>query len=86
MWLKQTYNHMPFRHQIMFLYCYFVQGAWRAGRTGFIWAQLRAQVYKMIDIKTKEMKTLGQAYHPPVPVRGTPHPDVMQVTEDMDNE
>lgn len=81
MWLKQAYGHVPFRHHLMFLYCYFGQGAWRAGRTGFIWARLRADVYRMIDIKTREMRHTGIGYEPPPSVRGEPHPGAIQADE-----
>ena len=78
MWLKRAYRRLPFRHQLMFLHCLLVQGAWRAGRTGFIWAHLRSVVYRLIEYKTKEMKRLGAAYDPPPPCRGKPHPGAIQ--------
>lgn len=78
MWLKNIYKHIPFRHLLMFLYCYFWQGAWRAGRAGFIWARLRSDVFRMIDHKGEEMKFLGNAYLPPATVHGSPHPGAVQ--------
>ena len=78
MWLKNIYKHIPFRHLLMFLYCYFWQGAWRTGGSGFIWARLRADVFRMIDYKTRDMKILGDAYSPPPTVRGAPHPNAVQ--------
>ena len=78
MWLKKIYKHIPFRHLLMFLYCYFWQGAWHAGRIGFIWARLRSDVFRMIDYKTAEMRILGGAYSPPPTIRGDPHPDAVQ--------
>lgn len=56
MWLKRAYKFVPLRHLLMFLYCYLWLGAWRTGRAGFIWARLRADVYRFIDYKVAEMK------------------------------
>lgn len=55
MWLKRSYRHLPFRHVLMFLYCYIGLGAWRSGRTGYVWARLRADVYRFIDYKIMEL-------------------------------
>ncbi len=55
MWMKRTYSHIPFRHVLMFLYCFLWQGAWRAGRAGYIWSHLRAEVYRMREYKLLEM-------------------------------
>ena len=65
MWLKRVYWRLPFRHTLMFLYCLIGQGAWRAGRPGFIWARLRAEVYRMRDYKRLEMVWRGQAHELP---------------------
>jgi glycosyltransferase involved in cell wall biosynthesis len=56
MWLKRAYRRVPLRHLLMFLYCYIWLGAWRTGRAGFIWARLRADVYRFIDYKVAEME------------------------------
>lgn len=81
MWLKIAYTKIPFRHVLMFFYCYLVQGAWRAGKPGLIWSRLRANVFRMIDYKTKEMKLLGNAYMPPPMGLGKPHPQAKQADE-----
>lgn len=81
MWLKHIYMRVPFRHFAMTLYCFVGQGAWKAGRVGFIWSRLRGEVYRMIEIKTAEMKLTGKGYAPPKVHRGDPHPDV----ENADN-
>ena len=47
---------MPFRYLLVFLYCLFGLGAWRAGRVGVMWARLRSDVYRMRDYKLAEMK------------------------------
>ncbi len=60
MWLKQNYRKLPFRYGLIFLYCLLVQGAWKAGRVGVIWARLRSDVYRMRDYKLLEMQTKGE--------------------------
>ena len=61
MWLKRNYRNVPLRHTLMFLYCYLVMGAWRAGRAGYIWARLRADVYRTIEYKIEELVLSGGA-------------------------
>lgn len=78
MWLKKTYKHIPFRHQLMFLYCYLWCGAWRAGRVGFIWARLRAEVYRMREYKRLEMVWQKQTFDLPPPKTGKPDSRVPQ--------
>ena len=56
MWLKAHYRKVPFRYFLVFLYCLFGLGAWRAGRVGVMWARLRSDVYRMRDYKFTEMK------------------------------
>lgn len=55
MWLKAHYRKVPFRYLLVFLYCLFGLGAWRAGKVGLMWARLRADVYRMRDYKLAEM-------------------------------
>lgn len=58
MWLKTHFSKLPFRHQLVFMYCYIIQGAWRAGRVGYIWARLRSDVYRMREYKLLELSIL----------------------------
>ena len=81
MWLKKIYSHVPFRHQLMFLYCLFGRGAWRAGQAGIIWSRLRAEVYRMREYKYLEMQMLQKSYAPPPQLRGQPDPRVRQFDE-----
>ncbi|MEM7004589.1 MAG: glycosyltransferase family 2 protein [Pseudomonadota bacterium] len=62
MWLKRAYRFVPFRHHLMFLYCWLWLGAWRSGRPGLIWARLRATVFRMREDKLYEMRSLGFVY------------------------
>jgi hypothetical protein len=63
----------------MFLYCFFGQGAWRAGRAGFIWAQLRVEVFRMREYKRLEMEWQGKIVEPPPVQKGYPDPRVRQI-------
>jgi hypothetical protein len=81
MWLKRLFMRAPCRPLIMHLYCLCVLGAWRAGRVGFIWARLRADVYRMIALKELEMRRLGRAIEPPPVAHGAPHAGAVQADE-----
>jgi 2-polyprenyl-3-methyl-5-hydroxy-6-metoxy-1,4-benzoquinol methylase/glycosyltransferase involved in cell wall biosynthesis len=78
MWMKQNYSRLPFRFVLMELYCLLVQGAWRAGRVGFIWAKLRSDVYRLRAYKLTEMQLTGVSYQPPKGRTGPPHPGAIQ--------
>jgi glycosyltransferase involved in cell wall biosynthesis len=62
MWIKRAYRHIPFRHMLMFLYCWLWLGAWRSGRPGLIWSRLRATVFRMREDKLYEMRRLNTTY------------------------
>lgn len=81
MWLKKNYSYLPFRHLLMFLYCWCVMGAWRAGYAGFVWARLRAFVYRMIEYKTKEITLTDKVYELAQPNLGKPDKRVKQYNE-----
>ena len=78
MWLKNNFSRLPFRHALMFAYCLVAQGAWRAGGAGIAWARARADVYRMIDRKHKEMKSRGCCDEAPAERQGVPHPRAVQ--------
>lgn len=65
MFFKKIFFKIPFRYQLLFLYNYFLKGAWRNGKTGFIWARLRSEVYRMREYKYIEMMRSG--YIPNMP-------------------
>lgn len=69
MWCKANFFRLPFRYPILFLYHYFLLGAWRAGRTGYIWATLRVGVFRAIEYKLLDMQFTG---HEPLHVSSTP--------------
>lgn len=73
MWLKRLLTRLPLRSPLIFLYCYFGQGAWRAGRVGLIWASLRVSVYRMRALKLYEMRRLGREISLPAIPLGKPH-------------
>jgi len=65
MWLKAHFYKLPMRYFLLFLYLFWVEGAWRGGRAGYAWARLRTEVYRTIEFKVLEMKLLGHAYEGP---------------------
>lgn len=77
-WVKRMFHRAPFRATAMELYCLIVQGAWRAGKVGFIWARLRGDVYRQIAYKLIEMRLRDDDRPPPQRVRGHAHPHVQQ--------
>ncbi|HEX4199627.1 MAG TPA: glycosyltransferase family 2 protein [Caulobacteraceae bacterium] len=77
-WLKRLFYRAPLRAEAMGLYCLLVQGAWRAGRVGFIWARLRSDLYRQVDFKLREMRLRGAPPPRPERPRGCPRPDIQQ--------
>lgn len=84
MWLKSIVPRLPFRSLLVFLYCYIWLGSWRAGRVGFIWAGLRANVYRMRALKLLEMRWKGQELRLPAAPMGLPHPQAIQADTESD--
>ena len=78
MWLKAHALGLPFFPTLMFLYCLLVCGAWRAGRVGYVWARLRADVLRWRQYKREELTILGRAYAPIRATVGTPDDRVPQ--------
>jgi len=78
MWLKSKLVGMPFRSVSIFLYCFFLQGGWRAGRVGFAWAVLRVYVYGLWAAKVMEMRLRGKEIDLARPMVGAPHPGAVQ--------
>jgi glycosyltransferase involved in cell wall biosynthesis len=78
MWLKRHFGKVPGRFLILFAYNYFFLGSWRAGRTGYIWARLRSDVYRLWEYKYIEMRMFG-SLPPDIPTQtGNPDPRVEQ--------
>lgn len=78
MWFKRLLPQLPLRLPLIFLYCYLMQGAWRAGRVGLIWASLRVNVYRMRALKLYEMRQTGREIRLPPASTGYPHPTAGQ--------
>ncbi len=57
--VKQFLIHMPIGETILFWYYYLKFGAWRDGRTGWVWASLRVWVHHATTLKEKEMRKFG---------------------------
>ena len=78
MWLKSLTHRIPMLPTWVFLHALILQGAWRAGRVGLIWAMLRAHVFRTILYKRLELDLLGTVYSPPAKPLGPPDPRVVQ--------
>lgn len=63
---------------LLFLYHYLWQGIWRAGRVGFCWARLRADVMRLIEYKALEMRLRDRLPVKVVYGLGRPDPRVPQ--------
>ena len=56
MFYKKHFYSIPFRYSILFLYHYFVLGAYKVGKVGLVWSRLRTLVYYLIELKAFELK------------------------------
>ncbi len=74
MWIKRNFWKVPGRYVLLFWYHLLVQGAWRAGRVGWIWARLRTSVYRLSEFKEYEMHQKGHV--PAKTANGIGSPDV----------
>lgn len=78
MWFKSKVTQMPLLPFLVFLHCYVWQGAWRAGRVGYIWSRLRANVYRLRALKLLEMRMNGKELRLPQSLAGDAHPGAVQ--------
>tara|TARA_B100000963_G_C22640075_1_gene679930 strand:- start:3239 stop:4021 length:783 start_codon:yes stop_codon:yes gene_type:complete len=46
---------LPFKYSLLFFYHYFFLGAWKMGSVGYQWSYLRCFVYRLTELKYKEM-------------------------------
>jgi hypothetical protein len=78
MWLKTNFFHIPFRYQLLFVYHFVLQGAWRGGWVGYAWSRLRCDVYRFREYKLREIRLTGRVplEHDSSP--GEPDPRVPQ--------
>jgi glycosyltransferase involved in cell wall biosynthesis len=60
MWLKKHFYRIPGRYTVLFVYHWLVQGAWRAGWVGFVWARLRVTVMRLVEYKLREITLTGR--------------------------
>ena len=81
MWVKRLTHRSAFAPPLIFFYSLLVQGAWRAGSAGVIWALLRADVFRWLQYKRRELELTGTAYQPAPPKTGKPDPRVPQATD-----
>lgn len=84
MWVKRLQTRLPVGSVAVFLYSYGLQGAWRAGRVGFVWASLRVTVHRMRALKLYEMRLTGKELRLTAATLGEPHPMADQAAEAND--
>jgi glycosyltransferase involved in cell wall biosynthesis len=60
MWLKKNFFLIPFRYQLLFIYYWLFQGAFRVGWVGYVWACLRSDVMRLIEYKRREIEITGR--------------------------
>jgi len=82
MWAKRNLQLLPLFPIAIFLYSFFIAGAWRSGKVGFEWARMRGLVHRMISLKHAEMRRSGRVYSVPVRIEGPPHPGAVQARDD----
>lgn len=78
MWLKRYYFKVPFRYHLLFLYNFFILGAFKAGKVGYIWARLRSEIMRLIQYKLLEAKMYGYMPAKFIYLQGKPDPRVDQ--------
>lgn len=77
MFLKKSFYRLPFRYAVLFLYHFFGCGVWRDGPEGWAWARLRTEIYRAIDLKTREILRTGRVPELPRAPRGDYDPRVL---------
>jgi glycosyltransferase involved in cell wall biosynthesis len=78
MWLKANFFGIPFRYQLLFVYHYLLQGAWRSGWVGYMWSRLRCDVYRLREYKLREIRLTGRLPVDRPSAAGRPDPRVAQ--------
>ncbi len=78
MWMKKHFYMLPGRYVVFFWYLIIVQGAWRAGWIGWVWARLRTEVMRLIELKTYEMRANKKVPSQRIYGSGVPDPRVNQ--------
>ncbi len=60
MFLKKIFYRLPFRYCLFGMYNFLWRGAWRAGRVGWDWTQMRIFVMRITELKWREMQVTGR--------------------------
>lgn len=60
MWIKKYFWYFPMRYQFLFLYHLVVCGAWKVGKTGWIWSHMRTEIYRQWEYKSYEISETGK--------------------------
>ena len=78
MWFKKHFLRIPFRYQLLWLGLLFFSGAWRDGKCGRAWTQMRIYTRRMREFKLLEMQNSGKRIELPPRRVGKPDPRVTQ--------
>ena len=82
MWFKKHFLRIPFRYQLLWLGLLFFSGAWRDGKCGRAWTQMRIYTRRMREFKLLEMQNSGKRIELPPRRVGKPDPRVTQAVSD----
>lgn len=63
-WIKKYFWYFPFKYSFLFLYLLFIKGAFKSGLEGYLWVKSRIIVYKLYDLKYKEIRHLKLKIYP----------------------
>ena len=77
MLLRKMFYKMPFRYLLLYFYHLIWKGAWRDGKTGCAWAKLRTEVYRMCELKLKEMQQTSHIPEVPRAAHGGYDPRIL---------
>ena len=83
MWFKKNIYKVPFRYLVLFAYYFFILGAWRAGKVGYIWSRLRSDVIRYREYKWYEMILNGGEYKQIASGVGVPDSRVVQISHEV---
>jgi len=72
MYLKKIVFRVPFYRQLLWLYEAFARGAIRDGSLGLSYVHLRVELFRIIELKVKEIKLTGRMPE----ISSAPHGDL----------
>jgi glycosyltransferase involved in cell wall biosynthesis len=74
-WIKKYFWHLPLKFNLLFIYLFIFQGAFKSKYNGFLWVKSRIIVYKLYELKYLEArKNKYQSYPHVYSGSGIPDP------------